>query len=908
MLRDLLSDLLSDLLYRLRALVRRSAVERELDDELRFHIERQTAQNIAAGMPPADARTAALRTFGGVERRKEEIREARGVSLIEHFVQDLTYALRGLRAKPGFTFAVVLTLGLGVGANAAMFSVIDRLLFRPPPGLRDPALTHRVYYGSTHGGKESLSNAVAYARYADLIRWTSSFTRFAQSGTAGLAIGTGADAREMPVGAVSASLFAFFDAPAAIGRYFTNAEDSPPSGTPVVVLSHAFWQTQFGGRSDALGSTLRIGTLVYTIIGVAPAGFVGLGPSRPPVAYIPISSYFGGPNFPWVRAGDTWWGTYYYAYSSNTFAQRKPGVTVETANADLSSAMERSYQAEVTANPSAAALALVKPHGIVASVLAERGPNQSNNSKVAIWVSGVALIVLLIACANVANLLLARALSRRREIAVRLALGVSRRRLLSQLITESVLLAALGGVAGLVIAQAGGALLRAAFLPTWTAAGVASDPRTLAFAASAALAAGLLAGVAPAWQLRAIDLTTDLKSGARDGRYHRSPLRRALQITQGALSVLLLVGAGLFVRSLGNVRAVRLGYDIDPVLVLNLNMRGVALDRAHKVQLRERLLAAAKTLPEVENASRQFTMPFLSTVWIALYVPGIDSVQKLGQFNLNAVSPEYFATLGTRIVRGRGINSGDHEGAPGAMVVSASMARRLWPSSDAIGQCVKLGADTRPCTYVVGIAEDIKAQKLEGDPSYNYYLPVAQWNPGDGGLFIRTRGPAARFADGIRRRLQPQMPGASYLTVTPLDEVIGEQARTWELGASMFLTFGLLALLLAAMGLFSVISYNVAQRTHELGVRAALGARTNDLITLVVREGVELGVIGIAIGAAIALAGGRWIAPLLFNESPRDPAVFGLVALVLLGVTIAASWAPASRAARVDPQVALRAE
>jgi predicted permease len=903
-----LRDLLSDLRYRLIALLRRSRLERELDDELRFHIERQTALNVTAGMSPTDARTTALREFGGIERRKEEVRETRGVSLIEHFVQDLSYALRGLRAKPGFTFAVVLTLGLGVGANAAMFSVVDRLLFRPPPGLRDPALTHRVYYGSTHGGKESLSNAVAYARYADLMRWTSSFTRFAQAGTAALAIGTGADAREMPVGVVSASLFAFFDAPAAIGRYFTNAEDSPPSGTPVVVLSHAFWQTQFGGRSDALGSTLRIGTLVYTIIGVAPAGFVGLSPSRPPVAYIPISSYFGGPNFPWVRAGDTWWGTYYYAYSSNTFAQRKPGVTVETANADLSSAMVRSYQAERAANPSAAALALVKPHGIVASVLAERGPNQSNNSKVATWVSGVALIVLLIACANVANLLLARALSRRREIAVRLALGVSRRRLLSQLVTESVLLAALGGVAGLVIAQAGGALLRAAFLPTWTAAGVASDPRTLAFAAAAALAAGLFAGVAPAWQLRGIDLTSDLRVGARDGRHHRSPLRLALQITQGALSVLLLVGAGLFVRSLGNVRAVRLGYDVDPVLVLKLHMRGVTLDRAHKVQLRERLLAAAKTLPEVENASRQTTMPFLMTVRIALYVPGIDSAEKLGQFNLNEVSPEYFATLGTRIVRGRGINAGDHEGAPGAMVVSASMARRLWPSSDAIGQCVKLGADTLPCTSVVGIAEDIKAQKLEGDPGYNYYLPIAQSQPGEGGLFIRTRGPAARFADGIRRRLQPQMPGASYLTVTPLDEVIGEQTRTWELGARMFLTFGLLALLLAAMGLFSVISYNVAQRTRELGVRAALGARTNDLITLVVREGVKLGVIGIAIGAAIALAGGRWIAPLLFNESPRDPAVFGLVALVLLGVTIAASWVPARRAARVDPQVALRTE
>ena len=247
--------------------------------------------------------------FPSVRLRREDSRRCErflvklGLTIVlDSLLQDLRYALRGLRAKPGFTFAVVLTLGLGVGANAAMFSVVDRLLFRPPPGLRDPALTHRVYYGSTSRGKESLSNAVAYARYADLIRWTSSFARFAQFSRPDLAIGNGADAREMPVGATSASFFAFFDAPAAIGRYFTNAEDSPPSGAPVVVLSHAFWQTQFGGRSDALGSTLRIGTLVYTIIGVAPAGFVGLSPSRPPVAYIPISSYFGGPNFQIGRA------------------------------------------------------------------------------------------------------------------------------------------------------------------------------------------------------------------------------------------------------------------------------------------------------------------------------------------------------------------------------------------------------------------------------------------------------------------------------------------------------------------------------------------------------------------------------------------------------------------------------
>ena len=520
----------------------------------------------------------------------------------------------------------------------------------------------------------------------------------------------------------------------------------------------------------------------------------------------------------------------------------------------------------------------------------------------------MALIVLLIACANVANLLLARALNRRREIAVRLALGVGRWRLLSQLLTESVLLALLGGVAGVVIAQAAGAGMRAAFMPKSVAASVVGDTRTLVFAALAALAAGVLTGLAPALQLRRVNLTSDLKSGAREGTYHRSRLRVGLLIMQGALSVLLLVVAGLFVRSLANVRATRLGYDVDPVLILDIHKRGVPLDSVQTMLLLDKLLVAAKALPEVATASRQTSVPFWSSWSSDLHVAGIDSVRTLGEFYLNGVGPEYFTALGTRIVRGRGITDADRGGAPLAMVVSASMALRLWPNADAIGQCVKVGGDTVPCSYVVGIAEDIKAQRLDADPTYYYYLAIAQFHPENGGLFIRARGDGRTFAESIRRKLQPEMPGASYLTVMPFSEILGEETQSWRLGASMFLTFGVLALVLAAIGLFSVISYNVAQRTHELGVRVALGAQMGDLIRLVVSEGMMLGVIGIVIGCAAALASGRWLAPLLFNESPRDPVIFGLVALVLLTVTLLASLIPARRAARVDPNLALRAE
>src|SRR5437667_463008 len=479
--------------------------------------------------------------------------------------------------------------------------------------------------------------------------------------------------------------------------------------------------------------------------------------------------------------------------------QRKPGVSVAAANTDLTNAFLRSYAAQRMESPGLAPAEIARPHALAASVLSERGPNESSFARVATWVAGVAVIVLLIACANVANLLLARALRRRQEIAIRL-------------------------------------------------------------------------------------------------------------VVQGALCVVRLIGAGLFVRSLRHVRAVPLGYDVDPVLLVDLNMRGVQLDSAHGVALRRDLLETAQAIPEVMHASRQLTVPFWSTSTMELHVAGIDSVHRLGEFALNAVTPEYFATLGTRILRGRGIAIQDAKNAPRATRVSDAMAKTLWPGRDPIGQCVKVGADTLPCSYVVGVAENIKYQHLGDDPGLFYYVSEAQWHPEQGGLFIRTRGQAAPYAEPIRRRLQQLMPGTSYVTVTPLREILGEQTRSWQLGATMFLAFGSLALALAAIGLYSVMAYNVSQRTQELGVRAALGAQQRDLVKLVVNEGLTLGAAGIVIGVVIALAAGNWLGPLLFQESPHDPLVFGFVTVALLGVTVVASFIPSRRAARVDPMVALRYE
>jgi len=825
----------------------------------------------------------------------------------ESLRQDIQYAIRGLRMKPGFTIAVVATLGLGIGANAAMFGIVDRLLFRPPELMKDPATAHRVYLYQTFRGKERASSGGQFARYKDIERWTKSFSEVAGYSTRDLAVGVGDAAREMHIGVVSANFFKFFDAPPVVGRYFTRMEDSVPDGSPVAVLSYSMWQTQYGGRNDVLGSKVQIGSAMFTVVGVSPRGFVGLWADKPPAAFIPITTY-GSVTAPTLRLGNvSWWKTYSWGWMS-VIVRRKPGVSTATANADLSQALVKSYQAQLVEQPKSTPIALAKLHAAVGSILAERGPNESSVAKVATWVGGVSVIVLLIACANVANLLLARALRRRREIALRIALGVSRGRLLSQLLTESIILALLGGMAGIVIAHWGGAALRAGLLDKSEAAAGFRDPRTMLFAFAAAVVVGLLTGLAPILQAGRADLTGDLKSGAREGTYHRSRARVVLLVLQGALSVILLVGAGLFVRSLRNVQSVRLGYDVDPVLMVNMNMRGVKLDSAATVGLRERLMGAAKAIPGVQTTSAQLTVPFWSQWSMQLFVQGIDTVGRLGQFNLNAVSPEYFSAMGTRILRGRGITDADQANTPKVSVVSEAMGRVLWQGKDPIGQCMKISSDTLPCTTVVGIAENIKEQSLNADSSFFYYVSWRQFNPLVGGVFVRTHGDAATMKEGIRRRLQREMPGASYVTITPLNEIIGSQTRSWQLGATMFVTFGVLALVLAAIGLYSVIAYNVAQRTHEMGVRVALGAQMSDVVSLVLTDGLRLSVAGLAIGTLIALWAAKWVKPLLFDESPRDPYVFVIVGGTLLGVAILASLIPARRAAKVEPTVALRGD
>ena len=887
-----------------RLAVRPVAVEQEVDAELEFHFEAETARLVALGMRPDAARQEARRRFGDLRFTREVLvsidKQRRGrqrrVGWVEDLLQDLGYALRGLRRQPGFAALVVVTLGLGIGANTTMFGIVDRLLLRPPAFLADPATTSRLFTRrSQQGSPDLFDNNISYKRYLELREGGRSVESAAFFVDRERVVGTGDNARQLPVSLVSASFWPFFSMRPALGRFFTAAEDVTPDGATVAVLGYGLWQSRYGGDPGVLGKQLYIGARAYTVIGVAPRGFSGMSLAAV-AAFIPITTaghemfgdmYFTGHHVSWMEM----------------IVRREPGVTVEAAETELTHA----YQASRTAEGRVRVDAVARSRVQLGSAIWDRGPKRSESAQVATWLAGVAAILLFIVCANVANLMLARALRRRREIAVRVALGAGRRRLLRQLLTESTGLAFLGGAAGLALAHFGGGVLRRALITEvdWSSAPV-FDSRVLLFTGAVALLTGVLTGLAPMLQAGRPDVTGALKLGAHEGSRQSARLRSTLLVLQAALSVLLLVGAGLFVRSLRNARAVDLGYQPARMLFATTDLRAERLTPVAEAQLKRRLLEATRATPGVTQAGLTAAIPFWMSWTEDLYVPGRDSLNGLGTFYLNRVSGDYFETTGTGIVGGRGLADADSSYQPGPVVVSETLARRVWPGKSAIGQCVKVGADTVPCSEVVGIAHDVRWGSLGDDDRMQLYVPIA--GSSRGALFVRTAGDPERLVEPLRRTLQRLMPGTAFVTVSPLESTLEPELRPWRLGATMFTLFGVLALVVAAIGLYGVIAYSVAQRLHEMGVRIALGARTGDLLRLVVGEGVRVALIGIVLGAAGAFAAGKLIASMLFGVPARDPLTFGIVAIVLLLTATLASLIPAWRASRVDPNLALRAD
>ena len=877
-------------LNRLLDMFRRDRLDAELAEELQHH------------------RTLAARDGGPVDsdlRTREAARERWSWPWLDQPGQDLHYALRGIRRSPGFAATVIVTLALGIGANALMFGVLDRLMFRPFAMLRDPASVHRVYIESQGRSGPVQHTSYEYTRYLDLQRWTTSFSHSAGISLGPMALGTGDAVRDRKVARVNASFFDFFEARPALGRFFGPAEDSLPAGQPVVVLGYGYWQAELGGR-DVLGQSLQVGNILATIIGVAPAGFTGVWDGDPPAAYLPITTFayaFAGPN---DRTG---YYTQYHWGWMQMIVRRKAGVTEARASADLTRALEQSWIAERAEDPDLPPVAVGKPRAVAGSLKLAAGPEANLESKTARWVMGVAVIVLLIACANVTNLLLARHLRRRRETAVRLALGVSRGRLVRQSLTECVVLAALGCLAGIAISQWGGVAIRQLFVNRNMSLDTSPSGRTIAVAFAFALFAGVIIASGAALFTPRDDLAGTLKAGAREGTYQRSRARSALLVLQGALSVILLVGAGLFMRSLNRVQQLRLGYEPEPVLVVMRNMRGSELTEAERGALSRRLVETARVIPGVEAAAAATSIPFWSTSSTDLYVTGIDSVRRLGHFTYQQATPDYFRVMQTRIVRGRAYTEADRLGTPRVVVVSESMARTLWPGRDALGECIRMRADTMPCTTVVGIAEDAVQNSMTSDTRLRYYVPLEQDRPAGGNtLLLRVRGEASAQIEPVRKALQAVMPGLTYVSVFAMHEIVADAQRSWRMGATMFVAFGGLALLVAAVGLYGVIAYNVAQRKHELGVRIALGARSKHVVRMVVGQGVRFAVLGVGIGLVIALAAARWIEPLLFQQPARDPFTYSVVAGLLLLVALIASAVPALKATRADPNEAMRAD
>ena len=886
-----------------------------VDDEFAFHLDMRTRELIADGWAPDAARREALRLFGDLEDARtycQELgeRRERRIMIIERFDafrQDLTFAARALRRAPGFTLAAVVTLALGVGANVTMFGIVDRLLLRPPAQVANPELVRRLYFTETDPttGEVSTDPYIGYPHYVALSERMRPASQVAAFYPAKLIIGDAGSSRRGNVTLATSTFLPTLGVRPALGRFFSAEEDTPPNGSRVAVISHAMWMAEHGGNPAVIGRTLMITGQRFEIIGVTAEGFSGIETERVD-AWVPVTSLGHDivgkyVRVSWHLAADAGW---LRAIARVRHEEQVPQATQLALTG---------YREVLEARRSPARVDSMRPHASLEPLLLERGPDQTPSARIAVWLAGMSLLVLLIACANVANLLLARALQRRREIAVRIALGAGRGRLVAQLLTEGMLIAIVGGCAALVVAHVGGEVVRDILLPDVAWGSSLFDPRTLALAAAAVLGTGLMIGLVPALHAGDPDLVGSLKTGAREGGGRRSITRTLLVVVQAALSLVLLVGAGLFVRSLAKAQAVDLGFVADRVLVVRLDVTGAGYSTEESMALYDRLYERMTAMPGVERASLAYTEPFETTIEYAITIPGRDSVKypPSGVPKVNAVTPEFFETMGTRVTAGRAFSAADGRGAALVTVVNETMARDLWPGRSPLGDRICIPeVDTKPCFTIVGVAQDAHWNTLSDEATMQMYFPLAQ-NPASlplRVLHLRTSGNPSPVMRAVRDEVRQVAPRILFADVQMLSDNLEPTMRPWRLGATVFTAFGVLALVLAGLGLYSVIAYDVGQRTREMAVRMALGAKVADVLRLIVRQGVRLAAAGIVAGLLIAIAAGRWVKPLLFELAPSDPLVLGGVAFTLLLVSIAASVVPAWRATRVAPGVALRSE
>jgi putative ABC transport system permease protein len=896
-------------LARLFGMVNRKRREREFAEELESHLALHIEDNLRAGMSPEEARRRALIKLGGVTLTKELRREQGGAPMIETLLQDLRFGLRMLRKNPGFSLIVTLTLALGIGANTAIFSVVNALLLRPLP-YRAPERLVKVFNSQPDPAKEWMRSNWAYPRFEILRDQSQSFAAVAGFTQQPYNL-TGSDEPErLQVEMVSASYFPLLGVEAVVGRAFTADEDRAPGTNLVALLSFSLWQRRFGGDMQVIGKTLELEKHRFTIVGVAPPGFRGQNGAADAwvtMMAAPLLRYKGvltnSKNF-WFQV----------------VARLKDGVTLAQAQAEMPQLRDRiegkypgpKIIAEAESVPALAPLQASKVDPVI-------------KKSFLILLAAVGL-ALLIACANTANLLLARAASRRREFAVRTALGAERFRVMRQLITESMLLALIGGALGALVARWGVAMLMS-FRPNdnaqfWTSYThtldfftVELDWRALGFNFALALLTGALFGLLPAVQASSTDINESLKEGSGGSGVGFRSLRRlsarsALVMGELALSLVLLAGAGLMIKSLARLQAVNLGYTPENLMTM------AAPSRTAKQEFYEQLLARVQVLPGVEQASLGSTAPLLGQATITgIGVEGRADSKQTGQVGVgvHSVSPDYFKTLRVSLLKGRVFTDRDRAGAPRVAIINQTAAETFFHGEEPLGKRIQVGVSpsyetTEKFVEIVGVVADARYGRLEAPIEPDVYLSFLQPTDPAQTLIVRTRVDPAAIAAVIRREVLALDRNVPLTAIQTMRERVADVTSRTRFIAVLLGLFAGLALLLAAIGVYGVMAYSVSARMRELGIRIALGARKGDVLRLVLREGAMPVIAGLVLGLLAAWASLRVLQSQLYDMSATDPLTFAGMALLLALVALLACYLPARRATTVNPIIALRNE
>lgn len=877
----------------------------ELREELDFHFQRTVEDLVGAGWSEADARREAARRFGDRDRWVREMeRIDRGRMRMEGWTTwvadrwaDVRLSLRSLVRRPGFTAAVVVTFALGIGANAALFGIVDRLLLRPPAHVVDADGVRLLLVQRDFLGRQITSESLAWDDYRDFKR-VAGLREVAAFSGGSLTLGEGEEARRIGARYATHEFFPLLGVRPHLGRFYGPDDDA--FGAPLVaVLGFDLWRTRFGGDPGVLGTTVRIAGAPYTVVGVAPRGFTGVGLSRVD-AWLPLQPakvatdggdlWFSGRGFSWIRA----------------VGRVAPGASEEVL-LEQATALHRAGRQEDIGRGHYDPDARVVARPLVAGVA---GPHDGRTGvdagRVALWLAGVSALVLLIACANVANLLLARSLRQQRESAVRLALGVSPWRLVQQRVLDALVLAVLGGAAGLAVAGWGGSALRSRLLPDVDWSG-APQGRVVAFTLAVSLLAGLVAAAAPAVLAARQRLGASLAQGAR-GSAAGTRVRGLLSLGQATLATLLLVGAGLFVRSLAEARRADLGFDVDHILAVDLEPSG-PLEGADLADYYARAVERASAVPGVRAAAAT-NAPFGWSFSGPLRAEGLDSipVPPAGGPYYHRVSAGFFDAMGLRVVRGRGLDASDFGGPPVA-VVNETMAELLWPGADPLGRCLYVDEEGEICSNVVGVTAYANQGGFAEERRAQYYLPLGD----DGevepkGMFVRVEGDPEAAVARLTQALSAGLPGTRLVRPRPMRALLDPEFRGWRLGTTVFSLFGALALLVAGVGLYSLLAFDVAERRREIGIRLAVGATPERIHGHVLRRAMGLAGGGVVLGLGAAFALAPRAAGLLYGVSPRDPLVFAAAAVALLGAAALAGAYPARRATEVQPTEALRVE